>query len=133
MVVAAQLDVDVSGIRDAEREILLAGYFRDLDRDLRMGAWHCKNPDKNNQLCSIHAFALRSFLAIAAAHNQNADGGSIGKRHRRRRTSAARRSLQRFVRNVVLKSTITVVERFVVIIHAHAPDLASANYSPRSA
>jgi len=46
MVVATQPDVDVSGIRDAERQILLAGYLRDLDRDLRMGAWSRKKPDK---------------------------------------------------------------------------------------
>src|SRR5262245_19190415 len=73
------------------------------------------------------------WLAIAATHNQNTDGGSIGKRHRSRRPFSARCGFQRFVGNLVLKSSITVVERSVVIIHAHDPDLVSVSYKQRSA
>lgn len=80
---------------------------------------HRKKPD---------AFALRSFLAIAATHDQNADGGSVGKRHRRRRASSVRCGLERFVGNLVLKSSITVVERFTVIIHGSCPRSGSASY-----
>jgi len=104
----------MTGVRGAEREILLASYFCDLDRDRCLRERHRKKPD---------AFALRSFLAIAATHDQNADGGSVGKRHRRRRASSVHCGLERFVGNLVLKSSITVVERFGVIIHARAPDL----------
>jgi hypothetical protein len=98
-----------------------------------MGKRHRKKPENETQLYSVHALTIRGFLAIAAAHNQNADGGSIGKRHGRRRAFSARCGLKRFVGNLVLKSSITVVERSVVVIHAHAPDLVIASYKQRSA